>query len=1069
MFLPTKAHTKEIVDGQHKIRLGNRVPTNAVNLAYMHVPDINSMENVLITDLSNTILENTRNADPINVTMYPDTSLVLQMEDGQIELPTEDVLITNVFKNGVPLYYSHRLAYKHYDQKGPDDYGIYNREGISIVDRNGQPITRPYQIQLIADPNHFNLYHVMIYTSFKDKESDTYQVVYNAIDVKEDGIQVTMTGHRESLNLKRAFDRIYSVQEITDLIANKEILPSYYQANGTKPGHSKFYVPIPRIKDTREYQKFRYQVAAEVETESDRYVYTTPWYSNSLLNPNYLSAVERAAYENGYKQITDKTAEAIMQPYIPYEYKIDKYTTIRYFVNIDNPKVEEFLRTDGSSPVYVTTTFGDETNALSLPMDAKVIPSPVSVSSEVSFRARPLMAREDERAYITFIMDNSESMGVNDPEKTLRLQMMESILYSVRHYYSKNMMNGLSFNHLIFPIREEFRVGDIDLVDEYAKSVTDNDVTTPVPAIDRAFELLDPIVDVDTTYDIAFNNRKFLILITDGEFSSLEEIEQKMQESQAKNIRMSLICFNNVPALKQIAKKYNALCIDASSPRLMMELRYLFFNMAGLYDVVDLGIKIPFTMDPQDNDMMLKKIDGTTFNFPQDILDHKYRYGVEAVLDDDPWIPEISMYFQEITTNEIMGSYNGANIVTLESLFKYSGYTINLHSEAWQYYYAPKFSIRYNDSQKIMVLPPRQRENDFSWYPRIKNGRFDRKILDQLNQPIYNYSIPEYYRQQFLEGEGIPYKAIKRERPEVLNQSQIRVSCTPMSINFDGVNVTNVTVMVNDSPIRIKSWMSFDGIIEVDGTVTKNDDIYVDYVYEEEAFEYRGYYNADDDCFWSLDLNPSKGHFITIRDTLDGEIKEVPSFSLINKVIYIYLNPSTKMKATPSGELRLDEMIHSSTLFHSFERIQDPNAVLLAEIRVRPNSNQTNIELVDSRVRGGGLKKTITKAIMKEFEEESIFYWDIGHWDGEPYPENGIINIRITRSVLKEYGGSFTRPEIEEKLEKHLGYGILPIIEFVDDPDAFLQIPENLVVKVIDIDDQSTETEKPTFSLMWEE
>jgi hypothetical protein len=1068
MFLPTKAHTKEIVDDQFKIRLGNRVPKDAVNLAYTHVPAINSDENVLVTDLSNTILENSRNADPFDVHLYPDNSLILQMEDGQTELATEDVLVTNVFKDGEPLYYSQTLSYFHYDEKGPDRYGIYHRDAISIVDRNGQPITLPYQVQLIPATNEFNLYHVVVYTGFRDKESESYTVVYNAVKTSEDGRRETVAGYEEPLNVVRASNRTTTIKKIMELASEGYPLPLYYQAHGVNPGQSKFYVPTPRIKDIRDYQKFRYQIGLEIETQDDRLVFTTPWYSDSVLNPNFLNPEEEYMYENGYKKLTEKTAEDIMKKFVPYNFFEDIYVTLRYFVNIDNPTVEEFYRTDGSSPIYATTTVGDADNQLVIPMNAKTIKSPVPIESKVSFRIRPLLAHSDEVAYVSFIVDNSESMGQNDPEKTLRLQMMEALLYSVRDYYTKNQMNGFVFNHKIYDIREEFRVGEIDLIEAYAKSVIDNDVTNPIPAIEKSFDSLNAIPDETITYDKTYINRKMAILITDGELSSLDEVEAKLIEARDKNIRLAIVCFNNYPALSSLCADYNTLCVNAASPRLMMDLRFFFFNLAGLHDVIDLGMDFPFKIDPQDNEYLLTEINKTSFALPEHVSEEDHRYGIEAVLDDDPWIPEISMYFEEKTTGELVGAYNGANLVTLKSLFKQSGYRVMLHSEAYQFYYAPMYSIRFNDSQKIQLLPPREKDSDHSWYLRLKNGRFDRRILDLEGKPVYQYSIPEYYRQDFLSAKGFPYRQQLNERPQVLNHEQIRIQNTPMYVEFDGEKITNATVRVNGKPIRIKDWSGFDGILKLDGSITHNDEIFVDYEYEEDSYTYRGFYNQEDGRFWHLDLNPSKGHFTTIRDSLDGEVKDVPSFTLINKTIYLYLNPAAKMKEVASGELRMSETVRQSTVFHSFEKIKEKEAALIGEVRIRPNSNQSNIQVIDTRVRGGGLKKEITQAIMKEFEEESMFYWDIGHWDGKPFSENGVIVVRITKSVLKEYGGQYSKAEIEERLNKYMGYGIFPIIEFIDDPDSLLQVPEDLVVEVIDVEEQTTEIEKPTFRLTLE-
>jgi hypothetical protein len=181
---------------------------------------------------------------------------------------------------------------------------------------------------------------------------------------------------------------------------------------------------------------------------------------------------------------------------------------------------------------------------------------------------------------------------------------------------------------------------------------------------------------------------------------------------------------------------------------------------------------------------------------------------------------------------------------------------------------------------------------------------------------------------------------------------------------------------------------------------------------------------------------------------------------LINQTVYVYLKPIMRV----AGNVATN--IQSSTVFHTFEKQNDPLLILIAKIHVRPNSNLKSVQFVDSRLRGGGLKQEITDAIMREFEGESLFYWDIGNWDGTPYSENAVTVFRISRKILKEYGGRFTKAEVEERLNKHLGYGVLPIIEFIEDSDELLSIPEGLVLEVIEVNDnEDVIVEKPTFKL----
>jgi hypothetical protein len=161
----------------------------------------------------------------------------------------------------------------------------------------------------------------------------------------------------------------------------------------------------------------------------------------------------------------------------------------------------------------------------------------------------------------------------------------------------------------------------------------------------------------------------------------------------------------------------------------------------------------------------------------------------------------------------------------------------------------------------------------------------------------------------------------------------------------------------------------------------------------------------------------------------------------------------------------------ANTLYHLFT--PDPfskDDILLAKIQVRPNSSMESINIIDTRSRGGGLLREIGRNIIEEIEPEANFYWDIGYWDGEPYPENSVVVIRLSENILKEYGGKFERQEVEAAVQKHIAFGTFFIIEYIHESDLIVQIPEGLVLDLVPGPDEGGVTVMtPTFDLTVED
>lgn len=355
--------------------------------------------------------------------------------------------------------------------------------------------------------------------------------------------------------------------------------------------------------------------------------------------------------------------------------------------------------------------------------------------------------------------------------------------------------------------------------------------------------------------------------------------------------------------------------------------------------------------------------------------------------------------------------------------------------------FTPTYAVKLGERQPVKLLPPLETDPLESWYPRIQNGRFTRNG--------YSYFLPEFYRQHFAPDLGLPYRIVTAERPKVIGDRRIRLRHTPLHVRLDESQKPDpayLQVMVNGVEMAVTQWSVGDGVLELAGAVQETDQIAVRYTYEEQSVPYRGYLD-DSGRFWALDLNPGPGHWSTLVDN-DGQVKEMPSFHLLDKIIYFYLRPALELDS--AGSIK-PGTFRRSTVFHSFSEVNEPGVLLLGRIIVRPNATRESVQVRDARKRGGGLKEEISEAVIRAMEPEARYYFDISRWDGEPLQENAVVVIRLCRSILKEFGGTFTHQEVEEVVHKHIAFGVLPIIEYVED-SLIVQRPEGLTAEAIDIE-----------------
>lgn len=370
----------------------------------------------------------------------------------------------------------------------------------------------------------------------------------------------------------------------------------------------------------------------------------------------------------------------------------------------------------------------------------------------------------------------------------------------------------------------------------------------------------------------------------------------------------------------------------------------------------------------------------------------------------------------------------------------------------------PGFKVKCVDSRYIKVMAPREEGLLQSWYPRIQFGHYS-QILDQYGTHLkVCYTMPEYDEQHYSEVHGKPYVDITAEQVTILNSHMVKTSCFPLFVRDEDTPIKVYKRMDDELfEIKIKDISFSDGIIITEDTVSENDDIICDYTYIEESYVYRGFWRNQDD-FARIDLNPNKYHTYSDLHYTPSETK--PSKNLFNKVIYFFMRPTIEYEVDAENDSLIynpetDEDIgtiilqNEETLYHQIDNAQpeSDHDIYIGSVYIRQNTSLHSTILVDSRTRGGGVLESMKDSLRRELEPESDYYLDIGYYDGEPYQENGVIIIRLDNSLLKEFGGRFTQGDIEAKVNRWLGFGVYPIIEYVDSYSKRDMPQYNLVVE----------------------
>ena len=351
---------------------------------------------------------------------------------------------------------------------------------------------------------------------------------------------------------------------------------------------------------------------------------------------------------------------------------------------------------------------------------------------------------------------------------------------------------------------------------------------------------------------------------------------------------------------------------------------------------------------------------------------------------------------------------------------------------------APKYYLKSTSYEAIYLTKPTNVTVNDDWYIKVKAGSFRRR-MDTLGNPtpsgvgtMYEYSLPEYDRNVWDFTYGEPYKYSSNERPSLIDSQTVQLKNTPLFIDPSSV-IGNPTypgfpssgylfIEINDTaltPDNILDWNANTGEVKLGRTISNKDNILASYLYEEDFYSYPGfaasgspYPDVPPFPYFELNLNPTPGRGYDMY--AEGSVASV------------FLRPRRNADMV--------EVINSECLYHNFTGV--PSGVYdfnLGYLSLGPSCKVSDVQVIDTRIRGGGLNKRGIEELDKviEVQPEAQFFWDVGYFDGQAVPANGAIVVEIPKEVLKSNGGTLEESDVKAKVYKHIALGEYAIIQYV--------------------------------------
>lgn len=345
---------------------------------------------------------------------------------------------------------------------------------------------------------------------------------------------------------------------------------------------------------------------------------------------------------------------------------------------------------------------------------------------------------------------------------------------------------------------------------------------------------------------------------------------------------------------------------------------------------------------------------------------------------------------QNLKQGELLVS--GADIPTGFNFFDRSGNnSVIIRSRRW--------TASFNRLSAMTVKSPYAEGSSLPWWPLVGYGKF----LQRLNGITYHFDIPEYSNQTWSTNSGRPFADVEGEEVNFIGAKTIQLGRSPVLFSNNNIVFTSDDGQRVFPSSVIKDVDTMNGIVYLKEGVQLPSDAIVFYTYLEKNLVYR-----------HINVN---GHFSQNPFILD-------------KYVVLYALP-----VKSSGSINRTRGIYhvvGDSVPDAINSINNASAsepiAILGAISVRPSVAKADINIVDTRSFGGGLRTDGLGIAAEKRFKESQYFFDIGREEGIPYPGGGAIVIDLP-DQLKEL---MTLSEIRDRSRKFVAAGVYSILELSD-------------------------------------
>lgn len=366
----------------------------------------------------------------------------------------------------------------------------------------------------------------------------------------------------------------------------------------------------------------------------------------------------------------------------------------------------------------------------------------------------------------------------------------------------------------------------------------------------------------------------------------------------------------------------------------------------------------------------------------------------------------------------------------------------------------PIYSIKYNSMSSIKVDSIDKNINRFeAWELPITTGSFWKQLkLDSSkqwldwkssysDQSLYAYyttniNIPIIWSDIY----GYGHYDISDESPYLISEKKIQVRRTPiLSWNYPtNYLYSKFGIIKNIVKIYIRDSINSDWIEVPESSIR-------DINCESGIIEFKNRIVPSDDQLIKISYT-TKNKNLLLRHVGGNAIPLNPILNIstiqFNRPLYVYINPTRIYKPKDISSEILEwsqvteyssdfpiEFTYDNSIFNTNSNNYNPFALIIAVLYVYNNPYKSNPNIIDLRLRGGGVANDIDIFNLKQLSSDITSFWDIYPPEGDAYNKGGYIIIRIP----KEVKNNFKDPkEIYEIISNNLTAGVTYELQDMD-------------------------------------